>query len=931
MEKQQPPVFQENPPPIAFSPLNPNDIPAFPKQTYKNSKSPLTSYETEQKINEKFYPQKRNIFKENPSHNIPHYMKPLNSSNSPIVDYFSNVGSTMSNKNYNYFSPDISYNNNLNTNYYSRTNPIHESIPGKNDIISPGELSQNFNMSPGQLFNPVFKDKDSSKNGSIDHIHNGNGDVPLQKAFVSSALQKQMGKSEEIVSNDFHNINDNSNDKEDKKEINVGKSKTKSIGPIKEEGEYYMLDFDSDDNDDEDNEPKDEPQGTTTTTNNDKSKIINNNVEVKEGEQNTMKINNNNNNNNNSGIKNNKDILLQPPLGNSYLTNTMMPGMIMPNFKFSPLGLKLPFGFGSLYGIGSALKTPPNFLNKYNNYMPNMQNQQQLINSNKDNDKNKNNQNICIEKENEVKTEIVNINEISNEITKVEKENTNDKESVLENETTQNDTTTNTQNQKTKKKKKKNKKKKKATSTTETKSTTDNTTTTNNTNSNNNTNISNNKDKTQQPSTVKETTSNNNKKQQTSTTSSTNVNNANPSSSTTTTTSKKKKNKKIKKIDPSTYINANLDYLCENILPLAKDQAGCRHIQSIIDSDPHNTTQKLFKAILPNFIEISLDTFGNYLIQKLFPQLSPSEILQVINTITPVLVELGSDAHGTRVIQHLINFLSTDSLLQTFLSVIKPVTIPLIKELNGTHIIQKIADDFPSQSEFIYELILKNAPSIATHRHGCCVLQRYLVNREDSFCKQLIEKLDKNFFLLAVDQFGNYIIQSIMKLNDQQLNDSFAMKMIDNIIYYSKHKFSSNIVEKCFDYCSEDIKTKLITILSEEEAIKELIIDEHGNYVVQKVLSCSTKEKRSVLFNYIIPLISKINNMSFGEKIISRLTMMYPSLISLIEKTGVNIPTTNANIIKTNNSNNNSSNNNNNDNYYTSKRSYGYYRSNKYH
>ena len=27
-------------------------------------------------------------------------MKPLNSSNSPIVDYFSNVGSTMSNKNW---------------------------------------------------------------------------------------------------------------------------------------------------------------------------------------------------------------------------------------------------------------------------------------------------------------------------------------------------------------------------------------------------------------------------------------------------------------------------------------------------------------------------------------------------------------------------------------------------------------------------------------------------------------------------------------------------------------------------------------------------------------------------------------------------------------------------------------------------------------
>ena len=52
---------------------------------------------------------------------------------------------------------------------------------------------------------------------------------------------------------------------------------------------------------------------------------------------------------------------------------------------------------------------------------------------------------------------------------------------------------------------------------------------------------------------------------------------------------KKKSKKKIKKIDPALYINLTVPELCKNILNLAKDQAGCRHIQTKIDEDPDNT------------------------------------------------------------------------------------------------------------------------------------------------------------------------------------------------------------------------------------------------------------------------------------------------------------------------------------------------------
>ena len=352
---------------------------------------------------------------------------------------------------------------------------------------------------------------------------------------------------------------------------------------------------------------------------------------------------------------------------------------------------------------------------------------------------------------------------------------------------------------------------------------------------------------------------------------------------------KKKSKKKIKKIDPALYINLPVPELCKNILNLSKDQAGCRHIQTKIDEDPDNTIPLIFQSILPYFVEVSMDTFGNYLIQKLFTKLNNDDLYSILTIISPHILELGANPHGTRVVQALINYLKTDKLIDYLISIIKPVTVPLIKELNGTHIIQKISEDFPNKSQFIFDLILKNAPSIATHRHGCCVLQRYIVDKDDQFCKKLVEKLLSNFFLLAVDQFGNYIIQSIMKLNVQEINNSIANKMIDNILYYSKHKFSSNIVEKCFDYCDMSIKAEMVKIISEEEAIKELIIDEHGNYVVQKVLACSPPEKQLILFKYIVPMFNKLRSMNFGAKIISRLLLIYPSIGNMVESNNLTV------------------------------------------
>ena len=168
----------------------------------------------------------------------------------------------------------------------------------------------------------------------------------------------------------------------------------------------------------------------------------------------------------------------------------------------------------------------------------------------------------------------------------------------------------------------------------------------------------------------------------------------------------------------------------------------------------------------------------------------------------------------------------------------------MINKLNGTHVIQKLCNDFPDKSKFVYEEILNNCENIASHRHGCCVLQRYLIDKNNDFTIKLSNKILDNFNSISIDQFGNYIIQNIMKLNDKNMNNLILNKMIDNIVYYSKHKFSSNIVEKFFDICDDDIKNLLLEKLCDKDIIIDLIMDEHGNYVAQKVLSSCSEEKK---------------------------------------------------------------------------------------
>ena len=339
-------------------------------------------------------------------------------------------------------------------------------------------------------------------------------------------------------------------------------------------------------------------------------------------------------------------------------------------------------------------------------------------------------------------------------------------------------------------------------------------------------------------------------------------------------------NKIIRRIDPNTYLNESNEFLAHNIFKLGQDQAGCRFLQEKIESDPKEIVPIFFPAMLPYLIPLVKDPFGNYLVQKFFPHLTIDNIKTILKEISPNILDIGSNNHGTRVLQNIINYLSTPELVTIFSNIVKPHIIPLLKEMHGLHIINKLLSLHPEVENEIGKIILDNCPILAMHKHGCFFLQKILEGPERPLKFELIKNLLDICHGLIIDQFGNYVVQSILQLNISKYSSAIALLISESAPSYSKHRYSCNVVEKCFDFCGKKERNILIKKLSTPESITDLILDEHGNYVIQKVIYYADPIKREEIFKILMPLIPQIQNKTYGEKLLNKLYSLSPKMFN---------------------------------------------------
>ena len=98
-------------------------------------------------------------------------------------------------------------------------------------------------------------------------------------------------------------------------------------------------------------------------------------------------------------------------------------------------------------------------------------------------------------------------------------------------------------------------------------------------------------------------------------------------------------------------------------------------------------------------------------------------------------------------------------------SSLKPGVVTLIKDSNGNHVVQRCLQRLCSaDNQFLFDAAVEHCIEIATHKHGCCVLQRCIDHSIGAQQQHLGAEIAANAFSLSQDAYGNYVVQYILAL-----------------------------------------------------------------------------------------------------------------------------------------------------------------------
>ncbi|KAK2955747.1 putative Peptidase T [Blattamonas nauphoetae] len=272
-----------------------------------------------------------------------------------------------------------------------------------------------------------------------------------------------------------------------------------------------------------------------------------------------------------------------------------------------------------------------------------------------------------------------------------------------------------------------------------------------------------------------------------------------------------------------------------HIVSISQDQIGSRFLQSRLSEATVDEVSHIFAELIDkksNPIHLMTHCFANYVVQKICELCSDELFQQLLVLLRSHFYTLSFDTFGCRVLQSAIPRMGQEKC--TLLTAeLYHNCIKAIHHQNANHVLQKSILYASSQANhnLITSLEQHGISSIATHTYGCRVIQRLLETDDRSIHVRLATILFPSFQSLVLDQYGNFVIQHLVQNSDGEIitvsvptmpgrketqevkmgiNESVIRSLRGNFFILSKHKFGSNVVEKCLEYSSDSLRRYIV-------------------------------------------------------------------------------------------------------------------------
>ena len=292
---------------------------------------------------------------------------------------------------------------------------------------------------------------------------------------------------------------------------------------------------------------------------------------------------------------------------------------------------------------------------------------------------------------------------------------------------------------------------------------------------------------------------------------------------------------------------------------LTKTIKGSKYLQNLLVTNPPKVIEidYITKIICISYREIMCDYYGNYFLQKFFPFCKSNYRIDILNSIKKDYINIANDICGNHSLQCLISLQNTNEEKD----LIKLCVQNNLKELccggNSSHVISKIIKSLKeSERQYINTFVSNNLIELCMDSNGICVVKEYIYNmKSDFYIKLIISTFEKETLKLALNQFGNFVIQEVIKFFGYNYCKNIINNLLDNIVKLSISKFSSNVIDFLLDYLSKKQFYKfckaLKKIFLKENNFKEMIKNKFSIYVIENCLELLIKINENYYINSI--------------------------------------------------------------------------------
>eukprot|EP00798_Chlamydomonas_sp_ICE-L_P024818 gene24818-10468_t len=327
-----------------------------------------------------------------------------------------------------------------------------------------------------------------------------------------------------------------------------------------------------------------------------------------------------------------------------------------------------------------------------------------------------------------------------------------------------------------------------------------------------------------------------------------------------------------------------------HVAEFSLDQHGSRFIQQKLETVSSAELGEALEEILPVCLTLVTDVFGNYVVQKFLEHGNAEQRMKVVSAVKGHVLTLSLQMYGCRVIQKALEVLLAEEQV-LLIAEMDCQVMRCVRDQNGNHVVQKIIECVPTvHIQPLLDNLLQCVVQLSSHPFGCRVIQRILEHCQDKAKRGVVmDEIFKATCQLSQDQYGNYVIQHVIQHGSADERYKIVTELAPQIVPLSMHKFASNVVEKCLVHCNTVerdvlIKSMLgsvkedaeeVTVGSDgmpvgEDPLQQMMKDQFGNYVVQKVLEVCDERQREVLLGRVRAQLHALKRFTYGKHIVAR-------------------------------------------------------------